>query len=46
MKYRNVALFFVVASLFILFVPQQAVTAAPGATVTLSVPNLPSGGCG
>ena len=46
MKKRNVVLFFIIASFFLLFVPQQAVTAAPGATVTLSVPNLPSGGCG
>jgi len=44
MKYRNVILFFVIASLFLLFVPQQAVTAAAGTTVKLSVPNLPCGG--
>jgi len=44
MKYRNVVLFFIIASLFLLFGPKQAVTAAAGTTVTLSVPNLPSGG--
>ena len=46
MKYRNVALFFVIASLFLLFVPQKAVSEAAGTTVKLRVPNLPSGGWG
>jgi hypothetical protein len=40
MKYRNVALFCIIASLFLLFGPKQAVTAAAGTTVTLRVPNL------
>ncbi len=44
MKYRNVVVFCVIASLFLLFVPQQTVTAVAGTTVTLRVPNLPSGG--
>ena len=44
MKYRNVALFFVIASLFLLFVPQKAVSEAADTTVKLRVPNLPSGG--
>ena len=44
MKYRNVTLFFIIASLFLLFAPKQAVTAAAGTTVKLMVPNLPSGG--
>jgi hypothetical protein len=44
MKYRNVALFFVIASLFLLFVPQQADSEAAGTTVKLSIPNLPCGG--
>jgi hypothetical protein len=44
MKYRNVVVFFVIASLFLLFVPQQADSEVAGTTVTLSVPNLPSGG--
>jgi hypothetical protein len=44
MKYRNVVLFFVVASLFILFAPHKAVSETAGTTVKLSVPNLPSGG--
>ena len=43
MKYKNVALFFVIASLFLLFVPQKAVSEAAGTTVKLRVPNLPSG---
>ena len=46
MKYRNVVLFFVIASLFLLFVPQKAVSQATGSTVTLRIPNLPSGGWG
>ena len=46
MKYRNVVVFCVIASLFLLFVPQQTVTAVAGTTVTLRVPNLPSGGWG
>jgi len=44
MKYRNVALFFIIASLFLLFVSQQADSEVAGTTVKLSVPNLPSGG--
>jgi len=44
MKYRNVALLFVIAGLFLLCAPQQAVPEAAGTTVTLTVPNLPSGG--
>jgi len=44
MKHRNVVLFFVIASLFLLFVPQKAVSATAGTTVKLMVPNLPSGG--
>lgn len=44
MKFRNIALFFIIASLFLLFGPKQAVTAAAGTTVKLMVPNLPSGG--
>jgi len=43
MKYRNVVLFFVIASLFLLFVPQKAVSEAAGTIVKLTVPNLPSG---
>jgi len=43
MKYRNVALFFAIASLFLLFVSPAGVTAAGGKTVKLMVPNLPSG---
>ncbi len=43
MKYKNVALFFVIASLFLLFVPQKAVSEAAGTIVKLTVPNLPSG---
>ena len=42
MKYRNVALFFAFASLFLLFVSPGVATAA-GKTVKLTVPNLPSG---
>jgi len=44
MKKRNVVLFFIIASFFLLFGPKQAVTAVPGTTVKLMVPNLPSGG--
>ena len=44
MKYRNVVLFFAIASLFLLLVPQKSVTAAAGTTVKLMVPHLPSGG--
>jgi len=44
MKYRNVALLFMIASLFLLLAPHRAVTAAAGTTVKLTVPNLPSGG--
>ena len=44
MKFRNIALFFAIASLFILFAPHKAVSETAGTTVTLSVPNLPSGG--
>jgi len=44
MKFRNIALFFVIASLFLLFGPKQPVTAAVGMTVKLIVPSLPSGG--
>ena len=44
MKYRNVALLFIIASFFLLFVPQKAVSATAGTTVKLMVPNLPSGG--
>ena len=46
MKFRNIALFFAIASLFILFAPHKAVSETAGTTVTLSVPNLPSGGWG
>ena len=46
MKYRNVALLFIIASFFLLFVPQKAVSATAGTTVKLMVPNLPSGGWG
>jgi len=44
MKHRNVALFFIIASLFILFAPHKAISETAGTTVKLSVPNLPSGG--
>jgi hypothetical protein len=44
MKFRNIALFFVIASLFLLLAPHRAATAAVGTTVKLMVPNLPSGG--
>jgi len=44
MKYRNIALFFVIASLFLLFATQQVVSEKAGETVTLRIPNLPSGG--
>jgi len=44
MKYRNVALFFAIASLFLLFACYHTVTAAAGTTVKLTVPNLPCGG--
>jgi len=43
MKYKNVALFFIIASLFLLFASLQAVEGAAGTTVKLRVPNLPSG---
>ena len=43
MKYRNVTLFFVITSLFLLFTYPHAVIAATGTTVKLTVPNLPSG---
>ena len=46
MQHRNVVLFFVIASLFLLFGPKQAVSATAGTTVKLMVPNLPSGGWG
>ena len=44
MNYRNVALLCIIASLFLLFGPKQAVSATTGTTVKLMVPNLPSGG--
>ena len=44
MKYKNVVLLFIIASLFLLFVPYKAFAAAASKTVTLSVPNLPRGG--
>jgi hypothetical protein len=44
MKYRNVALLCIIASLFLLCVSHQAVTAPASRTVTVMVPNLPSGG--
>jgi|GEM_PF-1997330 len=44
MKHKKVAIFFVIASLFLLFIPQNAVSEAAGTTVKLRVPNLPSGG--
>ena len=40
MKYRDVALFFAIASLFLLFAYSHAVGAANGKTVKLTVPNL------
>lgn len=43
MKYRNVALFFAIANLFLLFVCHHTLTAATGTTVKLTVPNLPRG---
>ncbi len=43
MKYRNVALFFAIVSLFLLFACHHALTAAAGTTVKLTVPNLPRG---
>jgi len=44
MKYRNIALFFVIASLLLLLAPHRAVTAAAGTTVGLTIPNLPGDG--
>jgi len=44
MKFRNIALFFVIASLFLLLAPDRVATAAVGTTVKLMIPNLPSGG--
>jgi len=44
MKFRNVALFFAIASLFLLFACHHTVTVAAERTVKLTVPNLPSGG--
>ena len=44
MKYRNVALLCLIASLFLLFGTNQTVSATAGTTVKLMVPNLPSGG--
>lgn len=46
MKCANIALFFVIASLFLLLAPHRAVTAPPGTTVELTVPSLPGGGWG
>jgi hypothetical protein len=43
MKHKNIALFFLAASLFLLFVSHHTVTAAAGTTVKLMVPNLPGG---
>jgi len=43
MKHKKVAIFFVIASLFLLFASLQAVAGAAGTTVKLRVPNLPSG---
>ncbi len=43
MKYRNVVLFFIIASLFLLFASLQAVEGAAVTTVKLTVPNLPRG---
>jgi hypothetical protein len=44
MKYRNIALFFLITGLFLLFVSQNVAAAVDGTTVTFHVPNLPSGG--
>ena len=46
MNYRNVALLCIIASLFLLFGPKQAVSETTGTTVKLMVPNLPCGGWG
>jgi len=43
MKYRNIALFFVIGSFFLLFTCPHTLIAAPGKTVKLTVPNLPRG---
>jgi hypothetical protein len=44
MKFRNIVLFFLIASLFLLLAPHRAAMSVAGTTITLSVPNLPSGG--
>lgn len=44
MKYKNIALFFIIVSLFLLFGPKQVITVSADTTVKLMVPNLPSGG--
>lgn len=44
MKYRNIALFFIIASLLLLFAVDRAGTAAAGTTVGLTIPNLPGDG--
>jgi hypothetical protein len=44
MKYRNVALFFVIASLFLNFLPHHAATASAGTTAILTFSHIPTGG--
>ena len=44
MKYRNVALFFVIASLFLNFLPHRAATASGGTTAILTFSHIPTGG--
>ena len=44
MKYRNVALFLVIASLFLNFLPHDAATATAGTTAILTFSHIPATG--
>jgi len=44
MKYTNVALFFVIAGLFLNFLPPHAATASAGTTAILTFSYIPTGG--
>jgi hypothetical protein len=44
MKYRNVALFFVITSLFLSFLSHRAATASAGTTAILTFSHIPATG--
>jgi hypothetical protein len=44
MKFRNVAIFFVLASIFLSFLPYNAATSAAGTTAILTFSHIPATG--